>query len=129
MDIHIDWDYVQRGLQLFTQFPVLIVLFGGMFLGAGFAQMIKLAYLAYSDGKVTISPARYNFSVRLLSMLTTYACTVKLWHTFLPHDGLEELVGLGWGASTPIGYAVAKKLARKFFGDDFVAGWGDKEEK
>ena len=125
MDIHIDWDYVQRGLALFTQFPVLIVLIGGMFLGAFLSQFIKLGYLAANDGKITVSLARYNFGVRALSTLTTYFCTVQLWDTFLKHDGIEELVALGWGTATPVGYAVAKALSRKIMGDDFVKNWGD----
>lgn len=129
MDIHIDWNEIQQMLALFTQFPVLTVLVGGMFLGICFAQWIKLGYLAANNGKPTVGQARYDFGVRTLSALTTYFVTVQLWDFFLKHDGIEELVCLGWGTATPVGYALAKRMARKWMGDDFVKGWGDGEDE
>lgn len=129
MDIHIDWDWIKNGLGLLVQFPVLVVLVGGMFLGICFSQFIKLGYLAAHNGKPTVSLPRYNFGVRTLSALSTYFCTIQLWDFFLHHDGIEELVCLGWGTASPIGYAIIKATAKKFIGEDFVKGWGDKEDE
>lgn len=127
MEFHIDLEWVHHIMDLLTQFPVLIVAAGGMFLGIFIAQMIKQFYLAAHDGKPNVSEPRYNAGVRLLSALTTYFATVQLWDFFLKHDGIEEIVCIGWGAATPFGYAMGKLVARKIFGDDFVKGWGDSQ--
>ena len=53
MELHIDLNQIQQALGVFSQFPVLIVLVGGMFLGICFSQWVKLGYLAANDGKIT----------------------------------------------------------------------------
>jgi len=126
MDI-INWGEVQQLLTGLGRFPVLIVLLGGMLFGVLATQMIKLWWLAYESNLVPTSRAKYQANVRMLAFVCTFAFTALLWANMMGHTALGLIVSAGSAFGAPLGYSLVKKYARKFLGDDFVAGWGDPE--
>ena len=120
MDVHIpNWREV---LELITRFPVILVILLGQLFGAGFTQLVKKTYLAWTSEPV--SDARYKISVRWLSVLSTYFFTVLLWHGMLAHQGAEEIICAGLGFISPLVYdGTRAMIAWKW--PQFAAKWGE----
>lgn len=116
MDVHTPT--LMELMGLLVQFPVLAVLLGGFLFGSGFTQMIKRTYIAYRPlGGEPVSQNRFRVSVRWLATLSTYLFTVELWHTFLEHNGAEEVVSIGTAFSSPVIYDCGRALIAWKFPD------------
>lgn len=123
MDIHIpDWHEIA---ELFTRFPVLLVMLLGQIFGTAFTQLVKKTYIAFSPHRVSLP--RYRVSVRWLSALATYLFSVLLWDGMLGHSGAEEIVCIGAAFASPLAYdGVRAVVAWKW--PDFAVKWGDPDE-
>jgi hypothetical protein len=116
MDVHVPTP--AEIAQLAVQFPVILVLLGGIVFGSGLTQLIKRTYLAWQPlSDKPVSKERYRASLRWLAALSTYAFTMGLWHTMLEHTGAEEVVSIGTAFCSPLVYDCGRALiAWKFPG-------------
>jgi hypothetical protein len=108
VDFHIDWQAILTAL---AQFPVLLVVFGGLLFGTAWTQTIKQAWAAFWPGQMAaLSCARYTFTVRILAVSSTYLFTLLLWHRILQHSGIDEVASLGVGGVSPYSYQLTKRF-------------------
>lgn len=127
MDLHIP--DLREIANLLAQFPILMVLLGGMVVGNGFTQIIKKTYLAFRPlGGHDVTDARYRISIRWLAAISTYGFTLWLWHGLLKAEGPAEVVSIGTAFASPLLYDVLRALVGWKF-PEFAKRWGTDPDK
>jgi hypothetical protein len=124
MDFHVPG--LHEIADFLVQFPVIAVLLAGVLFGTGFTQMVKKTYAASQSAAMNpVSEARFRISIRWLSVVSTFAFSLWLWHEFLMHTGGEEVLCAGTAFLSPLIYDWTRALiAWKF--PSLVASWGAK---
>ena len=112
-------------LEIARNNPVLTLLVIGMVGGAGAAQFVKMAFLAFGNTS-SITVARYRFTMYMLAFLFTACITHALWNEEIPppYHGLDDTASIVNGFICPYAYRAIKALVAWKM-PKFAEGWGD----